>query len=491
MKEGASISNDENDSVQNVIEDEETTPKTVELPSPAKQTEIAPELHPQPSEVVRDLTSDQQSTKLPLPPTKDVKYKKLEDRLVKHEQLSESILSTLQRIEGKCCEISCLKENIKQITTEKNSIKDQTDTLETKFKEINIKVLENESKTSQLVSKIDNVSEYVKNQLSAQNSEVLLLQEKIKEMALEKHTGTDPELERRLKERENSVTHLEETCKKLQDQLVKEKREHEENMKRQDGYIRELESKCRTISEEKEKLSSENEKLVAENKRLHDPVTPKSHNSYSVSVENTFQPLSNRTEVIDVDEMVTESLHPSRNIEVLIISDSHGRALYPKKMYMNKKVEIKVLEKGKKNLRGALDFVNSADSVGKQTLLIVGNNDISSDSTTEAFKKLQAVCELFSKKFPESELSILPVLPRPDNPDYNRDASIFNRKILELRSHKIHIVDTSDITPRDHDLFGHDKVHLSKSGNIALVKDIKSFKPKVGFTNVFLIYTTI
>ena len=32
-----------------------------------------------------------------------------------------------------------------------------------------------------------------------------------------------------------------------------------------------------------------------------------------------------------------------------------------------------------------------ADLVGRQTLLIAGINDISSDSATEAFKKLQAV----------------------------------------------------------------------------------------------------
>ena len=105
---------------------------------------------------------------------------------------------------------------------------------------------------------------------------------------------------------------------------MKEQREHEENIKRQDGFIRQLESKCSIINEEKENLSSENEKLVAENKRLQDPVTPKSYDSYSLSVENTFQPLSNRTEVIDVDEMATESFHPSRNIEVLIISDTNG-----------------------------------------------------------------------------------------------------------------------------------------------------------------------
>ena len=82
----------------------------------------------------RDHTPDH-STKIPQDSTKDVshqKYKKLEDRLENHEKLSESILSTLQRIEGKCCEISSLKEDIKHITAENDTIKNQTDSLEIK-----------------------------------------------------------------------------------------------------------------------------------------------------------------------------------------------------------------------------------------------------------------------------------------------------------------------------------------------------------------------
>ena len=159
----------------------ETAPKTAKLFSDAKQSDLPV----QPSEVDRDHNPDQ-STIIPLGSTKDVshqKYKKLEDRLETHEQLSESILSTLKRIEGKCCEISRLKEYIKQITTAKDTIKIQTDSLEIEYKEINVKLLENESKTSQLVSKIYNVSEQVKNPQSEQNSTVLLLQEKSKVMA--------------------------------------------------------------------------------------------------------------------------------------------------------------------------------------------------------------------------------------------------------------------------------------------------------------------
>ena len=108
----------------------------------------------------------------------------------------------------------------------------------------------------------------------------------------------------------------------------------------------------------------------------------------------------------------------------------------PKKNVRYQKCRHKVLEKVKKNLQGAMEFVNLADSFGRQTLLIVGSKDISSDSAIEAFKKLQAVCDLFCRKFPQSELSILPALPRPDSPENNRKASIFNKNVLELSSHR-------------------------------------------------------
>ena len=83
-----------------------------------------------------------------------------------------------------------------------------------------------------------------------------------------------------------------------------------------------------------------------------------------------------------------------------------------------------------------MEFVNLADSFGGQTLLIVGSNDISSDSATEAFKKLQAVRDLFCRKFSQGELSILPALPRSDSPENNRIASIFNKSVLELSSYR-------------------------------------------------------
>ena len=81
-------------------------PKTVELLSDAKQSELPS----RPIEVIRVLTAGQ-STKIPQGSTKEVsnqKYKKLGDRLENHEQLSKSILTTLQRIEGKCYEPSSL-----------------------------------------------------------------------------------------------------------------------------------------------------------------------------------------------------------------------------------------------------------------------------------------------------------------------------------------------------------------------------------------------
>ena len=90
--------------MQNDTEDEEETAlKTAEVLSHAKQSEL------QPSEVDRDHAPDH-STKIPQGSTKccsHQKYKKLEQN---HEQLSESNLSTLQRIEVNAVDILVCKK---------------------------------------------------------------------------------------------------------------------------------------------------------------------------------------------------------------------------------------------------------------------------------------------------------------------------------------------------------------------------------------------
>ena len=47
----------------------------------------------------------------------------------------------------------------------------------------------------------------------------------------------------------------------------------------------------------------------------------------------------------------------------------------------------------KKNLDHAAEFVQSAHTVGNETVLIVGNNDISDDSVDTVFRKFRKISE--------------------------------------------------------------------------------------------------
>ena len=68
-------------------------------------------------------------------------------------------------------------------------------------------------------------------------------------------------------------------------------------------------------------------------------------------------------------------------------------------MYRNKTVEIKILDFGKKDLAGARQFINSAQTLGKQTVLLVGSNDISNNSSEQVCSRFGDVCGSFQRKF--------------------------------------------------------------------------------------------
>ena len=171
---------------------------------------------------------------------------------------------------------------------------------------------------------------------------------------------------------------------------------------------------------------------------------------YNVSTQNSYAPLQN-SEAADSTE--------ERDIlvkDVTIIADSHGRSLDAKRMYKNKNVEIKILNTRKKNLDGN----NSVDTV---------------------IEKFRNVRDQFIEKFPSSKSNIVPVLPRLYNERYNREASAVNSRLQVLISDRTSIVNLDDITTADRTLFNKDDIHLSKQGNLVLVRMLKTqLNPKLG-----------
>ena len=65
-------------------------------------------------------------------------------------------------------------------------------------------------------------------------------------------------------------------------------------------------------------------------------------------------------------------------------------------------------------------------------MVMVGNNDINDNSSVEVYKFFFCkVNETFKAKFPSDKLNIVPVLPRPHNERYNREASIVNETLQQ------------------------------------------------------------
>ena len=156
-------------------------------------------------------------------------------------------------------------------------------------------------------------------------------------------------------------------------------------------------------------------------------------------------------------------------------------------MYRKQEVQTKILDVGKKTLDGAIEFISNSNMMGKQTVLLVGSNDLSSKSATEVFKQINKLCDIFQKKFHSCDLNIMPILPRPYNNKYNREAAVLNEKLNYMNKHNVSVVSSMEIRESDIDFFNRDNIHLNQDGNIQLVRAIKThMNPKLGLPE----YTT-
>ena len=217
---------------------------------------------------------------------------------------------------------------------------------------------------------------------------------------------------------------------------------------------------------------------------ISSPIMPKDkHPSHEPEVNilttNQFSPLEEEED--DDVVFIRNNDKELRLVDLLIISDSHGRAIQPQKMYKTKETHIKILDKGKKTLDGAIDFLQSSNMMGKQTLLLVGSNDVSAKSAPEVYRKFQRLCDVFLQEFPSCELNIMPVLPRPYNDRYNREATALNDRLCSMEMRNVSIIPDIGIRESDVNLFNIDNVHLTQDGNIKLVRAIKThLNPKLG-----------
>ena len=145
-------------------------------------------------------------------------------------------------------------------------------------------------------------------------------------------------------------------------------------------------------------------------------------------------------------------------------------------MYRNKTIEIKVLA-------GAREFINSAQTLGKQTVLLVGSNDISNTSSEQVYGRFKDVYDSFQRKFPSGNLNIFQVLQRFGSDRYNSEASNLNDILCQLDKNfrNVSIIASNDLNGQNRALFNNDSIHLSKQGTGLLVKALKvHLNPKIG-----------
>lgn len=114
-------------------------------------------------------------------------------------------------------------------------------------------------------------------------------------------------------------------------------------------------------------------------------------------------------------------------VDLLIVTTSIARKLDAQRIYRNKKVVVKELER--KTISDACDYISKTKLKPKVVQFFVGGNDI---ATTPVDEVLVDMGELLSEtrlQFPEAEIVVSEVIPR-DRPEYfNEDNTKFN---LEL-----------------------------------------------------------
>ena len=84
------------------------------------------------------------------PVTEEKEFRKLKEKVEEQGQMNEKILTTLNRKESKCCQISELREDIQQLVAEKDSMKAKCNKIETRIQSLEDTISEEVGQASQL-----------------------------------------------------------------------------------------------------------------------------------------------------------------------------------------------------------------------------------------------------------------------------------------------------------------------------------------------------
>lgn len=368
-------------------------------------------------------------------------------------RVNTDIISSLNKIEGKCCQIDELNESTRSNTT-------------------NIKSLQAEKeKMDSRVKSLENQYTHMVQTNNASSRQINHLELQLKNRTSEKDTSYIE----KLTERDRHIAKLDKQCAIFDNDNNKLK----SMSKDVENRCETLETKVRDLEYNNRKLKEQNLSLMEENKTLASKITPSVADKETTPLRNYYVPLSSLSP--NDDDVSITGVFNGAQPDLVIIADSHGRSIDAKKLYKNKVVEIKILDNGKKNLAGAKEFINKADTVGKQTILLVGSNDIAEKAAPDVLQEVHNLCDTFKTKFPNGCLNIVPPLPRADNEQYNKEASMLYNKLNQVCCDNISIIRNDEINSSDHSMYVVDKVHLSSDGSAKLARVLKRhMNPKLG-----------
>ena len=269
-------------------------------------------------------------------------------------------------------------------------------------KQVDTKIDAEMKKCSEEISnnkqEISSVNEKLSKKIEDLNQKVIKLQENSKfELSTSKH-------EQLL----NDNIELRDANSKLKELITTERLENQK-MREDNHKMREEINMLNTLLAQSESIRDQLKHELEYEKQMHNQTkngdVTEQNTSFKISTENRFSILDNTPENSKLPKK--KSAH-----KVEIVMDSHGNGIEAKKLYKHQDVNIIVLGKGLKNIKGAIQYIQNLENP-QHIIIGVGSNDLSDQrNTTE--EVLQGF-ESLTKSVDQSSslhIHVLPVFER-------------------------------------------------------------------------------
>ena len=339
-------------------------------------------------------------------------------------------------------------------------------------KQVDTKIDTEMKKCSEEISnnkqEISSVNEKLSKKIEDLNQKVIKLQENSKfELSTSKH-------EQLL----NDNIELRDANSKLKELITTERLENQK-MREDNHKMREEINMLNTLLTQSESVRDQLKHELEYEKQMHNQTkngdVAEQNTSFKISTENRFSILDNTPEN---SKQKKKSAH-----KVEIVMDSHGNGIEAKKLYKHQDVNITVLGKGLKNIKGAIQYIQNLENP-QHIIIGVGSNDLSDqrNTTEEVLQRIESLTKSVDQSS-SLHIHVLPVFERVNQPVFNKKAIELNRGLQNMcsRIENVSFVKNDTISAKNISLFEWDGIHFSNKGKKALARMIKThMNPKLG-----------